>query len=229
MTNHALSSPLLHKTIFNNIYRSPRRLLSAIKQSKNSGIGDDLNHHPRNAQIQHSLLTLNGTYPADYLVHHTQTDMTPTAEYKGNARQTYKAYHTFLGVHQVPPARVVKNNVPLECPHGNKMTHKHIPTQKNDDDDDDAIVEANLVPISSMFANSNIGAHNNKSGLNNNNKSALNNSNNKIADMMNSRLIASNALGMPLQAPKTIQLHPLVGNDAFDDDMRHLFPDLWKQ
>ncbi len=117
------------------------------------------------------------------------------------------------------------------------MTHKHIPTQKNDDDDDDAIVEANLVPISSMFANSNIGAHNNKSGLNNNNKSALNNSNNKIADMMNSRLIASNALGMPLQAPKTIQLqapntvplYPLVGNDAFDDDMRHLFPDLWKQ
>ncbi len=110
------------------------------------------------------------------------------------------------------------------------MTHKHIPTQKkkSDEEDDDAIVEANLVPISSMFANSKIGMNNN------NNKVGANN---KIADMMNSRLIASSALGMPLQAPKTIPLqapntvplYPLVGNDAFDDDMRHLFPDLWKQ
>lgn len=59
-------------------------------------------HHPFNAQIHNTLQPLAGAYPAYYNVMHTKQDMSKDAPYAGNVLDTYRKYHAFAGVPQVP-------------------------------------------------------------------------------------------------------------------------------
>ena len=96
----AICSAAMGHTIFDTIYLTPLEPAMVVSPK----LLRPADHHPRNAQIHHSILPIKGSYPSDYILRHTRENMTISAPFSGDVEETYATYHNLAGLHPLPPA-----------------------------------------------------------------------------------------------------------------------------